>query len=79
MQRQHVSKTEFKVRALELFRRVDATGEPILVTDRGKPVMEIRPCLDVRKRNPLDVLRGSVLRLDDPLSPVGRDAWTAAR
>lgn len=79
MRNQQFSKTEFKARALELFREVEATGEPIVVTDHGKPVLEIRPYREAAKRNPLDVLRGSVLRFDDPLSPVSDDAWEAAQ
>ncbi|SEJ88090.1 type II toxin-antitoxin system Phd/YefM family antitoxin [Achromobacter sp. NFACC18-2] len=79
MPSQHVSKTEFKARALELFRQVEATGEPIVVTDHGRPALEIRPYRAVAKRDPLDVLRGSVIRFDDPLSPVGDDAWEAAQ
>lgn len=75
----HVSKTEFKARALELFRQVEATGEPIVVTDHGKPALEIRPYRATPQRDPLEVLRGSVLRFDDPLSPVGDDVWEAAQ
>ena len=79
MHSQQVSKTEFKARALELFRQVEATGEPIVVTDHGKPALEIRPYRAAARRNALDVLRGSVLRFDDPFSPVGDDAWEAAQ
>lgn len=79
MHSQLVSKTEFKARALELFRQVEATGESIVVTDHGKPALEIRPYRAAVKRDPLDVLRGSVLRYDDPLSPVDDDAWEAAQ
>lgn len=79
MHSQQVSKSEFKARALELFRQVEATGEPIVVTDHGKPALEIRPYRAAAERNPLEVLRGSVLRFDDPLSPVGDDAWEAAQ
>lgn len=73
-----VSKTEFKARALEIFRQVEATGESIVVTDHGKPTLEIRPYQTV-ERDPLSVLRGSVVRFEDPLSPVGDDAWEATQ
>ncbi|MDH0738487.1 type II toxin-antitoxin system Phd/YefM family antitoxin [Achromobacter sp. AGC78] len=78
MPSQLVSKSEFKARALELFRQVESTGESIVVTDHGKPALEIRPYREPVKRDPLDVLRGSVLRFDDPLSPVSDDLWEAA-
>lgn len=73
-----VSKTEFKATALEIFRQVEATGESIVVTDHGKPTLEIHPYQTV-ERDPLSVLRGSVVRFEDPLSPVGDDAWEAAQ
>jgi hypothetical protein len=40
--------------------------------------LEIRPYRPVN-RDPLDMLRGSVARFDDPLSPVGDDVWEAAQ
>ncbi|MCK9511332.1 MAG: type II toxin-antitoxin system Phd/YefM family antitoxin [Pigmentiphaga sp.] len=73
-----VSKTEFKAQALEFFRQVEATGEPIVVTDHGKPTLEIRP-YQTAERDPLSVLRGSVVHFEDPLSPVGDEAWEAAQ
>lgn len=36
-----VSKSKFKPMALEYFRRVQETGEEIVITDRGKPVVKI--------------------------------------
>jgi len=32
-----------KAHALELLRRVEATGEPLIITDRRRPVPEVRP------------------------------------
>jgi antitoxin (DNA-binding transcriptional repressor) of toxin-antitoxin stability system len=71
-----VSKSQFKARALEYFRRVETTGESLIVTDRGQPKLEIRP-YQSSAGNPLDVLRGSVLRYDRPTDPVGDDEWDA--
>ncbi|MDN5844162.1 MAG: type II toxin-antitoxin system Phd/YefM family antitoxin [Alcaligenaceae bacterium] len=75
---QHVSKSEFKARALEFFRQVEATGESIVVTDHGKPALEIRP-YQTMVPDPLGVLRDSVARFDDPLSPIGDDSWEATQ
>ena len=76
MPSRHISKTQFKARALELFRHVEATGEPLIVTDHGKPTLEIRP---YRKSvsNPMQALQNSVIRFDNPLQPVGEDDWQA--
>lgn len=71
-----VSKSQFKAKALEFFRQVELTGEPVVVTDHGQPKLEVRP-YQPRTRNPLDVLRGSVLRYDHPTAPVAEDDWEA--
>ncbi|MGR3908444.1 type II toxin-antitoxin system Phd/YefM family antitoxin [Burkholderia sp. SR8] len=73
-----VSKSEFKARALEYFRLVEASGESLIVTDHGKPTLEIRPYRS-REAQPLDILRGSVMRYDNPLDPIAEDAWEASR
>ena len=72
-----VSKSQFKPRALEWFRRIQETGQPVVITDRGEPVLEIVPY----KRDPealLRSLRGSVLRYERPTEPVAREEWEAA-
>jgi antitoxin (DNA-binding transcriptional repressor) of toxin-antitoxin stability system len=73
-----VSKSQFKARALEYFRDVERSGEPLIVTDRGEPRLEVRR-FTAQLRSPLDILRGSVLRYDQPTEPVGKDDWDAAR
>lgn len=77
MEGNQVSKSEFKAKALEYFRQVEASGESVVVTDHGKPTLEVRPYRDF-ERDPLEVLRGSVVRYDDPTEPVDVE-WEAAR
>jgi len=38
-----VSKSALKARMLEYFRQVEATGEPLVVTDHGRPVLRVVP------------------------------------
>ncbi len=71
-----VSKSQFKAKALEILRRVEATGEPVLVTDHGKPTIEVRRHRSLA-RSPLDLLRGSVVEYLDPTEPVGEQDWEA--
>jgi antitoxin (DNA-binding transcriptional repressor) of toxin-antitoxin stability system len=73
-----VSKSQFKAKALEFFRQVEATGEPIVITDNGRPTLEIRRYQQAI-RDPLEVLRGSVLRYDDPMEPVAEEDWDVLR
>jgi len=69
VQRKQVSKAEFRAKALEFFRQVEASGESVIVTDHGKPAVEVRRFRDP-DRNPFDVLRGTVVRYDSPTDPV---------
>lgn len=77
MEAAQVSKSEFKAKALEYFREIEETGESVVVTNHGKPTLEIRPYRSV-DRDPLEVLRGSVIRYDDPTAPVDAE-WEAAQ
>ena len=73
-----VSKSQFKAKALEILRRVEATGEPVLVTDHGKPTIEVRRHRSLA-RSPLDLLRGSVVDYLDPTEPVAEQDWEALK
>jgi prevent-host-death family protein len=71
----HVSKSKFKAKALEYFRQVEASGEPIVITEHGKPKLEIRK-LQQQGTDPLEKLKGSVLWYDRPFDPaVDEDEW----
>jgi len=38
-----VTKSQLKARMLALFREVESSGEPLIVTDRGRPVLKVVP------------------------------------
>ena len=76
----HVSKSQFKARALELFRAIEESGEPMIITDRGKPVLEVRPVKEKPKVDPLEKLKGRVIWYDQPFEPaVDDDDWEVLR
>lgn len=64
-----LSKSQFKPRAFEYFRRVQERRETLVITDRGRPVLKIMPIAEDDDAD-LAALRGSVLRYEDPLEPV---------
>jgi antitoxin (DNA-binding transcriptional repressor) of toxin-antitoxin stability system len=78
-QPRRVSKSQFKAHALELFRQVEASGESLVVTDHGRPTLEVRPYRPVGSTpaDPLEMLRGSVLHFHEPLEPVAEGDWEA--
>jgi prevent-host-death family protein len=69
-----VAKSEFKARALEYFRRIQRTGQPLVITERGRPVLEVVPYREASRRA-LRLLRGSVIRFERPTDPVGIEEW----
>lgn len=73
-----VSKSRFKPKALEYFRRVEETGVELTITDHGRPVVKIVPYIAQRDAA-LKTLRKSVLAYKDPLKPVGAEDWNATR
>jgi len=73
---EEISKSQFKARALELFREVESTGNPVIVTDHGKPAIEIRKYRD-KQRDPLAILKGSVTEYTNPTEPVADKDWEA--
>lgn len=74
MDQEFVSKSQFKARALEFFRQVEASGGSIVVTDKGQPTVEIRR-YRADSRTPLARLHGSVVEFKQPLEPVAEEDW----
>ena len=62
-----VSKGKLKAKMLEYFREVEATGEPLVVTDRGRAVLEVRPL--VRRSPTEEVLREYMASSDSSVLP----------
>ena len=71
---EQISKSEFKAHALEVLRDIEQSGQPRIITDRGRPVLEIRK-LRQQKLSPLELLKGTVVKYDAPTTPVADDDW----
>ena len=71
---QHLSKSQFKPKALEIMRSVEQDGEPIIITDHGKPVLELKAYVS-SYIDPIERLKGSVVEFIDPFEPVADDEW----
>jgi prevent-host-death family protein len=71
-----VSKSELKARMLEYFRRVEKTGEELVVTSHGKPVARVVPYRQkVSVAELFKDLRGKVVYRADILEPT-TDEWS---
>jgi len=71
---QLVSKSKFKAHALELFRHVERTGKPLIITDRGTPVLTLAPYRP-EPDSALQLLRESVVKYHAPTKPVADSDW----
>lgn len=81
-----VSKGNLKAKMLEYFRDVERTGEPLVVTDHGRAVLEVRP---IRRESTIqDVLAeyrsGSGagcegIPTEEILAPIPAEEWEALR
>lgn len=75
------SVTEFKAQALGILEQVAQTGEPVIVTKRGKAIVKVIPLpygVDVSEDAAVQVpgkLKGTVLEEVDIVSPLGADIW----
>ena len=76
MMKVKISKSKFKAGALEYFREIERTGVSIIITDHGKPTLEIKR---VNGKDPLSQLRGSVLRYEGATLPVADNDWESAQ
>jgi antitoxin (DNA-binding transcriptional repressor) of toxin-antitoxin stability system len=75
---QFVSKSQFKPHSLEYFRKIEQTGEELVITDHGHPVLKVVPYVT----DPEECFRGlrnTVLKYDAPLEPVGSSDWEALK
>lgn len=72
-----ISKTQFKAHALEVLRDIESTGKSRVITDRGRPTLEIRK-LRQATVDPLDLLRGTVLKYEGATDPIADDDWESA-
>ena len=74
---QHLSKSQFKPKALEIMRSVEQGGEPIIITDHGKPVLELKAYVS-NDINSIERLKGSVVEFEEPFEPIADNEWESA-
>jgi antitoxin (DNA-binding transcriptional repressor) of toxin-antitoxin stability system len=65
-----ISKSKLKSKMLEIFRRLEADGDELIVTDNGKPVLRIIPYNQKSSVGALfGSLQGQVVYLEDVDTP----------
>ncbi len=69
-----VSKSRFKPHALEYFRQVEETGQEIVITSHGQPVLKVVPYIE-NTGALLEALRDTVVKYEKPFEPVAVKEW----
>lgn len=71
---------EFKQRCLRLLDEVDTSGEPIVITKRGRPVAELTPVSSERHADWAGSMRDRIEIHGDIVAPAADpDEWEALR
>jgi prevent-host-death family protein len=73
----HIKASEFKAKCLALMDEVARTGNPVVITKNGKPVVELVPHRSA-KRNLKGCSKGSLFIIGDIISPIDVE-WEAMK
>lgn len=72
-----ITASEFEVKCLELMDEVAASGEEIVITKRGRPVLKLVPC-DETPEPSFGRNRDDIRILGDIVGPMPREWWDDA-
>jgi prevent-host-death family protein len=72
-----IKASEFKAKCLALLDEVERTGDPLVITKKGKPIAQLVPHTP-KKREILGILEGRVEILGDIISPIDVE-WEALK
>ncbi len=70
--------SEFKAHALRVLDEVARTGEGVVITKRGTPLVRVDPLTEQGKGEPGKLADAWVFE-DDIVSPLGEEMWGAAQ
>ena len=79
--RKTIAASVFQAKCLRIINEMAEDGEPVTITNRGKPVAVLSPLPPEHAgRSIIGAMKGSVLSYDDPFGPAADPAdWNAAR
>jgi prevent-host-death family protein len=74
-----IQASEFKAKCLGLMDQVARTGETIVVTKNGKPIVELRPHRPPRAKSLIGIHKGKMKITGDLVAPLGKSLWKALK
>jgi len=73
-----IKASEFKAKCLALMDEVARTGESVVVTKKGEPLVELVPHKTKAKRDAFGILQGELVITGDIMSPIDIE-WDAMK
>lgn len=73
-----IKASEFKAKCLALMDEVAATGEPVTITKKGKPVATLAPIAPERPKSLFGLHKEQITILGDIISPLDEE-WGALK
>lgn len=65
-----VDVAELKTKCLQLINDMSRDRQPVTITKHGQPIAVLAPIEPVTRRSIIGAMKGTVLRFDDPTTPV---------
>ena len=75
---QEMAISQFKAHALKIIDQVAQTHETLVITKRGKPIVQITPYLDERALSQPGNLEDSLVFEEGIVAPIGEGIWEAS-
>ena len=76
-----IAASAFQAKCLRIINEMVEDGEPVTITNRGRPVAVLSPVRpESAEQSIIGAMKGSVLAYDDPFQPAAEPAdWNAVR
>jgi len=75
-----IGAAEFKATCLKVIDDMQRDRQPVTITKRGKPVAELKPVEEKKRKFTFGCMKGSVLKYDRPFDPaIDPLEWDANR
>lgn len=71
--------TTFKAQALKVIDQIAKTRESIIITKRGKPIVEVLPYIAKENNQTPGKLKHLLKTEKDIISPLGENIWTVTK
>jgi prevent-host-death family protein len=76
---QKMAITEFKAHALKVMAHIAKSKEPVIITKRGQPLVQVVPFVSADKENIPGKLTNRLVFETDIVSELGHEMWDACK